>query len=128
MIKVNELRIGNYLSDRENRLCKVEELYTNGFKAPAVIGGLTSLPNKIIKLTEDILLKCGFNKNIDCQSYGYFTLNGTINNEFNTPFEIDIYLKHDGTFETGDDLPMLSLHQLQNYIFSKIGEELTVKV
>ena len=55
-----ELRIGNLLHDREGRLCKVEELYTNEFKAPAILGGMTSLPNSPIPLTKDWLVENGF--------------------------------------------------------------------
>lgn len=57
-----DFRIGNLLQDREGRLCKVEELSIAGFKAPAIIGGLTSLPNKVIPLTEKWLLSFEFHK------------------------------------------------------------------
>ncbi len=66
MIKANELRIGNYLYDREGRLCKVGLITTDrdshprGFEAPAIKGGMTALPNKPILLTEEWLLKLGF--------------------------------------------------------------------
>ena len=64
-MKANELRIGNYLKDKENRLCKVEKLdITDKYSdlceidAPAIIGGLTSLPVKPIPLTEEWHFKC----------------------------------------------------------------------
>lgn len=70
MIKASELKIGNYLQDRENRLCKVESIDISfidsivgeAFKAPAIVGGLTSLPHKSIKLTDEWLVKLGFEK------------------------------------------------------------------
>lgn len=63
-ISVQELRTGNLLHDRDGRLCKVDylRLHRMGdeFKAPAILGGMTSLPNKPIPLTEEWLLKFGF--------------------------------------------------------------------
>ena len=59
-MKATDFRIGNFLHDRENRLCKVEEIYTNEVKAPAINGGITSLPNKPIPITKEWLLSFGF--------------------------------------------------------------------
>ena len=73
MIKAIELKIGNYLFDREDRLCKVESIDVafidsivgEPFKAPAIIGGLTALPHKPIELTETWLEKFGFKEKFE---------------------------------------------------------------
>lgn len=63
-----ELMKGNYLQDREGRLCIVTEITDDldfckyGFKAPAILGAVTSLPHKRIRLTEQWLLKFGFKR------------------------------------------------------------------
>ena len=56
----NEVRIGNYMQDREDRLCIVEEINKEEFKAPAIYGGKTSLPNRPVPITEEWLIKLGF--------------------------------------------------------------------
>lgn len=53
--KIEELSIGNMMLDAKDRICRVEELYKYEFKAPAIVGGLTSLPNKPMPLTKEIL-------------------------------------------------------------------------
>lgn len=53
--KIEELSIGNIMLDRLNRICKVEEILKYEFKAPAIQGGITSLPNKPMPLTKEIL-------------------------------------------------------------------------
>lgn len=141
-MKASELRIGNYLQDRENRLCKVESIdiafidsiVGEAFKAPAIYGGLTSLPHKPIPLTEEILLKCGFEL-IDsyfkkgeldmfyCLKYYphlkgyYFYIEYT-----DSPFEkdYDVYYPVSCTYK--------HLHQLQNLYFALTSEELEVNL
>jgi len=58
------LRIGNYLIDRDNRLCRVEAIKPDDYKeceyefeAPAISGAITGLPHKPIQLTEEWLVK-----------------------------------------------------------------------
>lgn len=123
MIKIGELRIGNYLHDRENRLCKVESISIGlkdsvvgeAFKAHAIVGGLTSLPHKTIPLTEEILLKCGFER--------YEFDNGQYR------FKNRLIVIRDGKFvDYGSDVIITSLHQLQNLYFSLTGEELTINL
>ena len=129
-IKANELRIGNYLQDRENRLCKVESIdiafiYSivgEAFKAPAIYGGLTSLPHKPIPLTEDILLKCGA-----------WTSDWDNNSSYRIGISLDYILAINlelNTFQLGDlDLTQIKyLHQLQNLYFALTGEELNINI
>jgi len=51
----DKLMIGNLLHDQKERLCWVKEINGEEFKAHAIRGGITSLPNKPIKITEVIL-------------------------------------------------------------------------
>lgn len=81
-----------------------------------------------IELTIDILINnCGFAKeksNYSLDSYVIFAPRGD-----NKPIiEVCLYVNENGYFETGDDLPMLHLHQLQNYYESKTGEELDINL
>lgn len=126
MIKASDYRIGNYVAHNDKPV-KVLGIYKK-----SILFGSEISPCRIdleylkpIPLTEEVLLKCGF---VNSNS-GYYTKSGIINNEFKTPYDIDIYLinNKEYDFETGDDLPMLSVHQLQNYFFSRTGEELEVK-
>ncbi len=107
------LRIGNLLQDREGIFCRVEELNKDNFRAPAIRGPLTSLPNSPIPLTEEILLKCGFKKNTNYTPCGkaIFYKNGYI---IYCGVTIEIEIKY--------------LHQLQNLYYCLTGEELKVKI
>lgn len=62
MIKNTDLRVGNYLHDREGRLCEVTLIskQNNHFDAPALRGAHTSLPHEPIPLDEDKVTKLGF--------------------------------------------------------------------
>ncbi len=53
--RIEELSINNIMLDAKDRICRVEELYKYEFRAPAIVGGLTSLPNKPMPLTLEIL-------------------------------------------------------------------------
>lgn len=61
MVK-EEFKYGNYLKDRENRLCKVEKIDKEGFEAYAINYPITSLPVGPIVLTVDLVTKLGFKK------------------------------------------------------------------
>lgn len=126
-MKAQDLRIGNWISFKGKWNGKVFDLRAGSITIENNNGIFTYESFEGIPLTEDILLKCGFNKNISLMSTSY-TFYGNMDNHYKTPFEIDIYIKPDGTFETGDDLPMTSVHQLQNYVFARTGKELNVNL
>jgi len=148
-LKAKELRIGNYLLDRQGRLCEVESIDVafidsivgEAFKAPAILGGLTSLPHNPIPLTEEILLKCGFTK-FENKKLGYKSRKWTLeDNSFNlvTDFFYLVYIKQwrgknkgKRMFEVrryGHKLVAIeSLHQLQNLYFCITNEELTINL
>lgn len=132
-MEAKEFRIGNYLHDRENRLCKVEELYTNEFKAPAINGGMTSLPNKTIPLTEEWHNKFG------CEKNGFISFEYKINDRKKIIFSGDyIYLRDiqdmSNKESVGDDICVLwnndikrrviYVHEWQNLYYALTGLEL----
>jgi len=133
-MKQEGLRIGNYL--KANYDFEDESL----FKIVKVIaidgtdGGLMDYEllfecgdNELyynwepISLTEEWLLKCGF----EWKEYSLFNRLSLTKNSFTIEFEIsdnicDCYLEMIG-------IDILFVHQLQNLYFALIGEELTVK-
>ncbi|MDV3952149.1 hypothetical protein CMT57_09285 [Elizabethkingia anophelis] len=127
-MKIKELRIGNYLHDRNGNLCKVIELREDGIYAHAIRGAITGLPNKPIELTEEWLFKFGFTQDNDSW---YFSL------DFNPNYEtLKIFgLTSGGNFNGMWGIAGMSLlckkieyvHQLQNLFYALTGEELTIK-
>ena len=109
MIQVNELRIGNYVYYADNKtVLKVD-------------GGHICYPSKMhpIPLTEEILLKCGFEQTsiISIFEKDEFTLENWDDNEFIfrwNDFTISVGLKH--------------LHKLQNIYFALKNEELEINL
>ncbi|AQX09837.1 hypothetical protein [Elizabethkingia ursingii] len=141
-MKAKELRIGNYLHDRNGNLCKVIELREDGIYAPVIRGAITGLPNKPIELTEEWLLKLGGEK------LPHFTVSNSIiiktkrNQELSfgcigTP-NLMVFLQEidpDNGNKITDLIPIhnwdydkdMYVHQLQNLFFALTGEELTIK-
>lgn len=126
-MKSNELRIGNYLHDRNDNLCKVIELRADGIYAPAVDLAITGLPNKPIELTEKWLLKLGFRKELESDSAIFYE------NDF---LSINTYKGYNSTFLKRNRLlnqqdysinNIEYVHHLQNLYFVLTGEELTIK-
>ena len=126
-MKASELRIGNFGIDRDGRICIVEELSINEEpRIVAISGGLTSLPVTPILLTEEWLLKLGFEINKhEINSY-----KKEINSFF---FCINIisgtcYINDGDGYEGADILNKCKhVHQLQNLYFALTGEELISK-
>lgn len=136
-IQPTELRIGNYLHDGVGRLCTVEQIWDKKnhidqddaddcelFSAPANHGGITRLPHKRIEISDDWLIRFGFNKHQGeywCESHEEF-------------YDVDKYTK--GDFEVyyegqkqkwidsliGDGIEFV--HELQNLWYLKTKEEL----
>jgi hypothetical protein len=146
MIKVSQLRIGNYLYDNKDNLCRVEQLNSNADEtevyAPVIKGALTYLPNKPIPLTEETLLKCGFEKVV---VKGDFDAGFDDDITYGLEYKREFYLSYDASdfsiaifssklaydYEDGICIPLESakyLHQLQNIFFSLTGEELKIEL
>ncbi|AQW91321.1 hypothetical protein [Elizabethkingia anophelis] len=113
-----ELRIGNYLHDRNGNLCKVIELRQDGIYAPAINEAITGLPNKPIEITEDWLLNFGFKlrSDIDGENYEKSGVKILILRSDNIHF----FFGNPNTKEK-------YVHELQNLFYALTGEELTIK-
>lgn len=106
MIKAQDLRLGNWVYSTSHKVnCKVIRLSYD-----------SELDNsEPIPLTEEILLKCGFDKVRE-----YFT----IYNEF------DVFKDNKGyyTHINCGNIYLNSLHQLQNLFYTLTGEELQINL
>lgn len=105
-----ELRIGNIVQGMQVTVVKsLSEREINGWNC----GSFSGIP-----LTEEVLLKCGFEK------YDTYSNNGI---ELN--FENNEYFLYDsGETRNISDNPVKYLHQLQNLYFALTGKELEVKL
>jgi hypothetical protein len=112
-MKANEIRLGNYVYDTLGKVNKIDlDAITYIIKEP-----LNQV--KPIPLTEEWLLKFGFEKKNDYYNRCYFSIDG-------------MYIrKDDNEFETevGECLykTIYYVHQLQNLYFALNDEELTMK-
>ncbi|MDV3583431.1 hypothetical protein CMU85_18180 [Elizabethkingia anophelis] len=107
-----ELRIGNYLHDRKGNLCKVIELREDGIYAPAISEAITGLPNKPIELTEEWLLKFGFEKHGSKWCHSVLSTN---------------IIKGNGFYMNYVNKEIKYVHELQNLFYALTNEELTIK-
>jgi hypothetical protein len=123
-MKASELRIGNWLN-------------INGGPAPILGGWFTLIashrenllpPHEPISLTPEILEKCGYiktdNQYKNSKSECYVDYDTMFISEFNGKFEFTIL----STDTNGYDVPLTSLHQLQNLYFALTGEELQINL
>ena len=111
MIKANELRIGNWI-------------YSTGLHEYKKVRGVMltesdetlSILYKPIPLTEDMLVKCGF----EC-----FEFDNGQPNQYR--FKSRLIVIRDNVFvDYGSDVKIYHLHTLQNLIFAITGEELNI--
>jgi hypothetical protein len=125
-MKANELRIGNWLN-HDGIFRQVSSLHSDNtlrFKdGESSIGCFKATRSAInpIPLTEEILLKCGFDKRED----GDFNL-------FNAS-EVDVVINKDLGFWKCDGIcfsvnALNYLHQLQNLYFALTNEELNIEL
>lgn len=120
-MEANELRIGNYLHDREDNLCSVIEF---NLYAPAISGAVTKLPNKPIDLNEDWLLKLGFEWDIPTGKY--CNGNWCIRLKHDGTIDISHIKSHSNFLPLGVGFSIRYVHQLQNIYYSLNGEELRI--
>lgn len=137
MIAANELRLGNYIHHKELGVVKVISISSKiGDAEPVFVECLNdgldydfNLDEDLtsITLTEEIISKCGFEKqNRDGEIY---FLNGDC-------FELHQFNQYGHfSYTCGDNLKgnfvstrIDSLHQLQNLYFALTGKELEVKI
>lgn len=119
-MKTKELRIGNYLHDRNGRLCKVTELNETDFKACALKEAITSLPHKPITLTVERLIKAGVVVRISEISkcgHAYIGL-------------LSLWIDNGKIYYSLINrlVRIETVHQLQNLYYELTGEELEIKL
>lgn len=110
MIQANELRIGNYVRDNLGGILRIK-----GVQEESVLFYIIPIP-----ITEDILLKCGFKRDIDIVYRYYFEFNLDVI----LAYEID-----DNSIRIGDSWEfgkIQYLHELQNLIFALTKTELEI--
>jgi len=144
-MKSTELRIGNWIDDTSEDggffqvegICKDKEgfsgyyiIYRNGsFKCSLEEDELESdlIQIKPIPLTEEILLKCGFKKDLD----GSFQKND-VSIFLDKRFKTNLYLQTNDSNRNfiwfGYECKIQHLHQLQNLYFALTGEELNIEL
>ena len=127
-MEANTLRIGNLLQDQFGNLLKVIELTEKSIVTSVIDRSKYPLPDgwkaQPIPLSEDILLKLGFEKDeYDIERPMYYTFKG-----FRLNCNVG-FLTLNNSNELADFKPieLKFLHQIQNLFHSLTGEELTIK-
>lgn len=132
-MKIQELRIGNYILDNYNNVVQVELIDNNGgINGYFGIAGYEPADIKSFKpipLTEDWLLKFRFKK----KSKGFYIKN-EIRGIAKWSYQIEMFpaqshLGYCAIYEHGEGITVRNfqyVNQLQNLYFSLTGEELTI--
>ena len=118
-MKANEVRIGNYVYNTKGEVDIIDIDAINYLLRYGTINcQVTPIP-----ITEEILLKCGFEKKqYSCRNEYYYFINDIVLVKGQkTIVESD----YDGNITFA--LPLF-VHQLQNLIFTIIGEELIIQL
>jgi len=132
MIKVNELRIGNYVYNNENKLSRIKQINAIGtvllnnleFYNEDAEWGQHCNEISGIPLTIEILLSCGFDETINNRDSGYRQI-GKVVNGHDFMFTIECNCGPEFYFDmVGVELNYL--HQLQNLFFALTSTELKV--
>ena len=129
MLKVKDLRVGNYIySSLTKSVVEVSTKVLRLMESEIRVKGETTY--KGIPITEDLLLKCGFSRGLYIDNL-FFTKLDVVNGDYS---EIIIDMS-DGNVEVHLDINNFSieveckhLHQLQNLYHSVTGKELEVKL
>jgi len=123
MIQAKEYKIGNWIVDweTEEKYFQIEEIRKYiGYEVWVYYrnGSIKCKEPEPIELSEEILLKCGFEKRMGLFVFGYFEIGldgfDFVNNEKTIRINKCLSLK------------IKYLHQLQNLIHALTNEELTV--
>lgn len=114
-MKANELRIGNYVLDNLGGLLKIK-----GVSEQSDLSHIIGIP-----ITEEWLMKFGFEKEIYSSPYSYkvyYKIPSVISLELFPQCNNNIYFE----YEWGD-VWIKSVHQLQNLYFALTGDELEIE-
>lgn len=134
MIKANELRIGNYViiknynSKYWNKIGRIEGFTRNAEYVSLDINQNSAFYLKDIQpipLTEEILIKCGFEKSNDLDEFYHLDLlNEWTRIYFNPKYKVCTLSinQHDSR------ISIQYLHELQNLVFSLTQKELIIQL
>ena len=121
-MKQEELRICNYVFHKGN-VIMVENIMSHAINVELLYGEIfEDIPvDKLdpIPLTEEWLLKCGFNQNILCWVCDKFTIAGSVEHG---------YVLTGYCLENIFPVNVFYVHQLQNLYFALTGKELEIKL
>lgn len=122
MIKIEELRIGNWVFDQdcEPYYFQIEQIRKDIGDSLWVYYRNGSIKCKVpepIPLTEEILLKCGFEK----QGFYFLNRNSAL-------MQMEISLSRKCFISSLLAIEIKHLHQLQNLYFCLVGKELNIEL
>ena len=115
MIKSNELRFGNYVKHFENGIVLTVGR-TVAFRTPTNTIRVDVDDLEPILLTEEWLLKFGFEKKSGWDDYEYYIKD-----------EVEIIFNENVMFKNSIENQIEYVHQIQNIYFALTGNELTNK-
>lgn len=127
MIDTKELRRGNLIAV-DGKIHEVQEITEYGVDREYGETKYDSSELHPIPLSEDILLKCGFEKNEDTHIYYYKDL-VRIDWFENSPmirFKAEVEEESNDYYVEFTNLKTQYLHQLQNQVYFNTNEELTI--
>ncbi len=127
MIQANELRLGNLVIVNGETI-EVSDINSLGINNEYGETKYYSSDLHPIPLSEDILLKCGFEKNEDTHIYYYKDL-VRIDWFENSPmirFKAEVEEESNDYYVEFTNLKTQYLHQLQNQVYFNTNEELTI--
>lgn len=136
MIQGHELRLGNLIATEGLGLPQhVIELSQNTFVTNLKANTLQHYKNAIpIPLTEEWLLKLGFNKVADKNKiandkivYGLFGIGFQLNLVVNHKWDVYTNWNNNKNYITANGAAVKYVHQLQNLYFALTGQELTLQ-
>ena len=132
MIRAEFLRLENNLLINDiNEVCKITSISKKyiGYETKSRTGECLIDCLTPIELSEEILLKCGFEKRQQTNSSNFFTF-GFGDNPITRDWIIVIkYFKDENKFFYNNGFHIIKhLHQLQNLYFALTNEELTVNL
>lgn len=131
-MKTTELKQGNNLLINDiNEVCRIKYISSKyiSYETKSRIGRCLIDCLTPIKLSEEILLKCGFKEEINSSMVKFWKKNNfTIYHEYYKHSVVDDLEWFFLSSTEFDRLRIYSLHQLQNLYFALTNEELTVNL
>lgn len=134
-MKANELRIGNWvkIDDGIGRVIALSSFEHLGLEIKPEPNQTVMVGDKLfdypeselspIRLSEEILIKCGFRKVNHINGFSFYTLSNSKKNKAH----IDIY-DHQTIYFGYHVSHCKYLHQLQNLFFALMGEEIKIEL